>query len=68
MHVQSEAITDLSYDARKARLFVRFHDGDRYVYYDVPATEHRAFVAAESKGGFFARRIRDHYRFEKLTR
>ena len=66
MHVQSEAITDLSYDARKARLFVRFHDGDRYVYVGVPGEVHRSFVSAPSKGRYFTDQIRDRFPYNRL--
>ena len=66
MHVVSEAIRDISYDADRSKLFVRFRDGDRYVYVGVPGEVHRSFLDAESKGAFFAREIRDRYPYNKL--
>jgi lysyl-tRNA synthetase class 2 len=48
MRVESEAITDIDYDADRAKLFVRFHGGDAYVYVGVPGDVHRSFVDAES--------------------
>lgn len=66
MQVESEAIDDISYDAERAKLFVRFHDGDRYVYVGVPGEVHRSFVDAQSKGRFFAYEIRDRYPYNKL--
>jgi lysyl-tRNA synthetase class 2 len=66
MRVESEAITDIDYDADRAKLFVRFHGGDAYVYVGVPGDVHRSFVDAESKGRFFAYEIRDRYPYNKL--
>jgi hypothetical protein len=66
MHVVSEAIRDIAYDADRSKLFVRFRDGDRYVYVGVPGEVHRSFLDADSKGAFFAREIRDRYPYNKL--
>jgi lysyl-tRNA synthetase class 2 len=66
MYVVSEAINDIDYDAERAKLFVRFRDGDRYVYVGVPGEVHRSFVTAESKGAYFASEIRDRYPYNKL--
>ena len=66
MYVVSEAIRDISYDAERSKLYVRFHDGDRYVYVGVPGEVHRSFMDAASKGAFFAREIRDQYPYNKL--
>ena len=66
MQVQSEAISDIDYDEARAKLFVRFIDGDQYVYVGVPGQVHRSFVDADSKGRFFAAQIRDQYPYNKL--
>jgi hypothetical protein len=66
MHAVSDAIHDISYDAERAKLFVRFRDGDRYVYVGVPGEVHRSFVSAKSKGAYFAREIRYRYPYNKL--
>jgi lysyl-tRNA synthetase class 2 len=66
MHVDSEAITDIRYDEERAKLFVRFHDGDEYVYVGVPGEVCRSFIDADSKGQFFAFEIRDQYPYNKL--
>lgn len=66
MQVQSEAISEIDYDEARAKLFVRFIDGDQYVYVGVPGEVHRSFVDAESKGRFFAAQIRDQYPYNKL--
>ncbi|HEX5377803.1 MAG TPA: KTSC domain-containing protein [Phenylobacterium sp.] len=66
MQVESDAISEIDYDAERSKLFVRFHDGDRYVYVGVPDEVHRSFVDADSKGRFFAYEIRDRFPFNKL--
>ncbi|MCA1653620.1 MAG: KTSC domain-containing protein [Sphingomicrobium sp.] len=66
VHVDSEAILDIDYDAAAATLHVRFTSGDGYSYFDVPADVHRAFVAAQSHGRFFQQHIRDRYRYRKV--
>lgn len=59
--VDSTAILSLDYDAASQTLFVRFVDGDLYAYFDVEPATFAAFLAAESKGRYFADRIRDRY-------
>jgi len=66
MRVDSTAITDIEYENDRQKLYVRFIDGDRYVYVGVPDAVHRSFLDAESKGGFFAESIRDRFPYNKL--
>ena len=62
----STAIRRLSYDEVTKSLFVTFIDGDLYAYFDVPPKVYDDFSTARSKGGFFARRVRDRYRYKKI--
>ncbi|MFZ3005315.1 MAG: KTSC domain-containing protein [Phenylobacterium sp.] len=66
MQIESAAISDIRYDEDRAKLFVRFLDGDEYVYVGVPGEVHRSFIDADSKGRFFAYEIRDQYPYNKL--
>jgi len=66
MQVQSEAISDIRYDAQRSKLFVTFDDGDAYVYVGVPGEVHRSFIDADSKGRFFAFEIRDQYPYNRI--
>jgi len=66
MHVDSTAISDIDYDAQRAKLLVRFSSGERYIYVGVPGEVHRSFVEADSKGRFFQSQIRDRYPFNRL--
>lgn len=63
--VDSEAIAEIRYEARQSTLFVRFVDGEWYIYYAVPADVHRAFVAADSHGRFFQSHIRGRYEYRR---
>ena len=66
MHVDSTAISEIDYDADRAKLLVRFASGERYVYVGVPDEIHRSFVEADSKGRFFQLHVRDRYPFTRL--
>ena len=51
--VDSTTIASMGYDSRKRELEIEFREsGDVYRYFNVPATEYQAFLAAESKGTY----------------
>lgn len=62
----STAIRRLSYDQATSTLFVSFVDGDTYAYFAVPPSVHQDFQAARSKGGFFAREVRNRYHYQRV--
>lgn len=62
-HVSSSAISSLGYDERKSVLEVEFQSGAVYDYFEVPPKVWRELQAADSKGRFVSRRIRDRYPF-----
>ena len=66
MDVDSTAISEIDYDAERAKLMVRFISGERYVYVGVPGEVHRSFVEADSKGRFFQLHVRDRYPFNRI--
>ncbi|WP_293677455.1 KTSC domain-containing protein [uncultured Phenylobacterium sp.] len=66
MGVDSTAIRDIDYDAKREKLFVRFASGERYIYVGVPGEVCRSFEEAASKGRFFQAEIRDRYPFNRL--
>ncbi|ODT85140.1 KTSC domain-containing protein [Phenylobacterium sp. SCN 70-31] len=67
MDVDSTAIRTIDYDGERAKLFVRFASGERYVYVGVPREVCRSFLDADSKGRFFLAEIRDCYPYNRLT-
>ncbi len=64
--VDSSAICALGYDDVSRTLFVRFRSGALYAYLRTPPETARAFMAAPSKGRFFAERIDSVFRYVRL--
>ncbi len=62
----SSVIRAFDYDPQDQTLKVTFVTGRRYAYLDVPPKVADAFRAASSKGEYFNRAIRDHFRVERL--
>ena len=63
----STVIRNYRYDAGALRLTVTFVTGRIYVYEDVPPTVAADFDGAFSKGRFFNRHVRDHFRCREVT-
>ena len=63
----SDAIFRVNYEAEGRTLFVVFATGELYAYFDVAPEVYEAFLAAESKGRFFAHEIRDRYAYHHVT-
>lgn len=59
VHVESEAISRVGYDADRRVLEIEFTSGEIYRYFDVPAHLHAGLMAADSHGQFFADYIRN---------
>jgi hypothetical protein len=66
--VISSNIAAIGYDAPASALLVRFHDKSRsYRYWGVPISIYQAFLAAPSKGRFFAAYVRTRYAYERVA-
>ena len=63
----SSVIRRFVYDSAKRALWIEFVTGRRYVYEAVPEEVAEAFGLALSKGIFFNRRIRDHFKCREVT-
>jgi hypothetical protein len=63
----STVIRRFVHDPETGDLMVEFTTGRRYVYADVPREEVDSFRAAFSKGSYFNRKIRDHYRCREIA-
>jgi hypothetical protein len=66
--VESSVFTSAAYRRDQRQLYLRFHDGDIYRYFDVPPQRYKEFLEAESKGQYFARNIRNQFRYEQVHR
>ena len=64
--VDSSAFACMAYRTDARQLYVRFHSGSIYRYFDCPVDLYDEFLAADSKGGFFSRRIRGQFRYEEV--
>ena len=62
----STVIKAWSYDEAEQRLDVLFVSGKRYRYHDVPPEIAKAMREAFSKGSYYNRHIRDHFRFTRM--
>jgi hypothetical protein len=63
----STVIRHYRYDAANRQLAVVFQSGSRYIYDDVPENVIDRMNKAFSKGEFFNRYIREHYRFVRAS-
>lgn len=67
--LESEALAAFAWDEPKQILYVKFREsGEVYRYFNVPAEEYNGFLAAESKGAFFGKRIRNRFRWERMAK
>ena len=62
--VDSRAFDAVAY--RRGKLYVRFHSGKVYRYFDFPRHQYDELLVAESKGGYFIEHIRDEFRCEEV--
>ena len=66
--VNSSLLAKVSYDAGQSVLQLWFCDGAIYRYFGVPATISDDLLAAESKGTYFNREIRDWFPYALVRR
>jgi hypothetical protein len=59
--VESTTLATVGYDETRKLLQLEFCSRAVYVYFGVPATVHRALLAAPSKGRYFNRTIRGRF-------
>lgn len=65
--LSSVALHAIAYNAEQETLEVEFQNGRVYQYYRVPQMVFLDLLAADSKGRFFNRRIRDRYAFMRRS-
>lgn len=65
MLVDSEAMREVDYDAKRRILRIRFADGGWWRYFDVPLPAYDGLIGAESHGRYFHEHIRGRYRYER---
>ena len=60
--VESSALQAAAYAETPGLLYLLFRSGEVYRYFDVPRWQYQEFLAADSKGQYFGRNIRGHFR------
>ncbi len=64
--VQSSLLSSVTY-ALDATLQLQFRKGAIYRYFAVPPAVFEALLAADSKGAYFNRHIRDRFPYQRLS-
>jgi KTSC domain len=64
--LDSSVFTSAAYLPAERILYLRFRSGELYCYFDFPPQQHRDFLAADSKGQYFASNIRERFRYQHL--
>jgi len=66
VRVESSIFRGAVYDEGKQELYLRFHSGEVYRYFDVPERKYQEFLAADSKGGYFRQNILGQFAYERM--
>lgn len=66
--VESGLFSSAAYRASARQLYLRFHDGKIYRFFDCPVMVYNEFIAAKSQGRYFSQQIRNRFRFELVHR
>ena len=65
--VESSTLAALAYDDGREILQLEFRSGATYQYFAVPLGVLQDLLAAESKGTYFNRSIRDQFQHQRLA-
>ena len=64
--VESSLLSSIEYSSNQM-LELTFRSGVTYRYFAVPQTVVEGFIAAESKGAYFNRHVRDRFPYQRLS-
>ncbi len=64
--VESSLLSSIEYLSNRT-LELAFRSGVTYRYFAVPQTVVEGFIAAESKGAYFNRHVRDRFPYQRLS-
>lgn len=65
--VESTLLASVAYCPDRTLLDLEFRDGTLYRFFDVPAACFQQLMTSDSKGAYFNRNIRNHFRHQLLT-
>ena len=66
--VDSRSLASVGYRASDGTLEIEFKNGGLYSYHSVPSRYYRELMAADSKGTYFTRCIRNAFMFDVLAK
>jgi hypothetical protein len=66
--VESSVLAAVRYSRRERSLYLKFHSGAVYRYFDFPHDQYSEFLAADSKGQYFNGQIRDCFQCQQVGR
>jgi hypothetical protein len=64
--IQSSNISETEYDVELNNLVVKFNNGLKYEYFDVPHNIYTQFRLSESQGKFFVVNISKKFKYKKI--
>ena len=64
--LEARALAAVAYAESERTLYLRFKSGEIYKYFDFPREQYQEFLAADSKGQYFAAHVRDQFPFERV--
>jgi hypothetical protein len=65
--VSSSSILSIGYDAEIQTLEIEFVGGGVYQYFDVTQATHQALMASDSLGRFVNTKVKEHYRYVRVS-
>ena len=65
--VESTMLASAAYCPNRTLLDLEFRDGTLYRFFDVPPACFQQLMTSDSKGAYFNRNIRNHFRHPLLT-
>ena len=66
--IESSVFAAAAYSRSEDSLYLEFRSGAIYRYFDLPLHQYAEFLAADSKGRYFSRNIRDRFRCQQVRR
>jgi len=66
--LESSVFTSTAYVEAERTLYLRFQSGEIYRYFEFSPEQYQEFLAADSKGRYFAAHVRDQFPCERVPR
>lgn len=64
--VDSRVFETVAYRGEERRLYLKFHGGRLWQYFDFPTHQYDEFLASQSLGRYFGKHIRGKFREEEI--